>query len=326
MSQSTDVLTDVLTFGETMLRLSPPGRLRLAQASAFDVWVAGCESNVAVALRALGKSVTWVSRLPDNAVGRLVEAALRARDVDVSSVVWTAPDERVGLFYAEAAALPRPGVVIYDRAGSAAASLCPADLPDALFDSHRHLHVSGITPALSPSCAETVSDAIRRAKARAKTVSLDVNYRARLWSPEAAAKALAPLLRQVDVLFCARDDAAPLFGLSGDDATRASNLRSEFGVPVVALTAGRDGAVGCDATGCCSVPAVPVEVTVERFGSGDAFAAGYLACYLAGAPMEHSLRMGVAAAALKRTIPGDLLMATRADVEAIMTEKSTAWR
>lgn len=316
-----------MTFGETMLRLSPPGRQRLAQASAFKAWVAGSESNVAVALRTLGLSVTWVSRLPDNPLGQKVASTLRAADIDVSHVVWTPPEDRVGLFYAEPAAEPRATAVVYDRAHSASSFLSPADLPDSLFDTHRHLHVSGITPALSPSCAETVADAIQRAKARGRIVSLDVNYRAKLWPPEQAAATLAPLFRQVDVLFCARGDAERLFGMTGDDTSRAAGLRAQFGVPVVAVTAGADGAAGCDSSGCCAMPAIPIEATIERFGSGDAFAAGFLAEYLAGHALEPALRMGVAVAALKRTILGDMLNATRAEIEAVLArEGRAAWR
>ena len=316
----------MLTFGETMLRLTPPGRQRLTQAPAFDVWVAGSESNVAAALCVLGTSVTWVSRLPENAVGRKIADTLRAAGVDVSHIVWTPPDERQGIFYAEPAAEPRAATVIYDRADSAACRLSPADLPDALLAAHRHLHVTGITPALSASCAETVTDAIGRAKARGMTVSLDVNYRARLWPPETAATALEPLIGRADVLFCARDDAARLFGLTGDGAARAAGLRQRFGTPTVAVTLGNDGAAGCDGGGCLTVPAVPVETTVERFGSGDAFAAGFLAEYLAGRPLAQALRLGAAAGALKRTVPGDLLLATRAEVEAVLAQEGGAWR
>jgi len=318
---------DVLTFGETMLRLSPPGRLRLTQAASFDVWVAGSESNVAAALCALGLSVSWVSRLPDNPPGHKVADGLRALGIDTSHVIWTPPAERVGLFYAEPGAEPRAGTVVYDRAHSAASALSPADLPDSLFDTHRHLHVSGITPALSASCAAAVTDAVARAKARGRTVSLDINYRAKLWSPEAAAAVLAPLIPQMDVLFCARGDAERLFGLSGDAAARASGLRARFGVPVAVLTVGADGAIGCDANGCRAVPAVPVEAMVERIGSGDAFAGGFLAEYLSGASLEQALRMGVAAGALKRTILGDMLVATRSEVEAVLAqEQRDGWR
>jgi len=324
---SGDGRRDVLTFGETMLRLSPPGHQRLVQAPQLDVWVAGSESNVAAALCALGLSATWVSRLPDTPLGRRIESALRAANVDVSHVAWTPPDERVGIFYAEPGAGPRAPTVVYDRARSAASFLSAADLPDALLEGHRHLHVSGITPALSASCAGAVSDALRRARARGLTASLDVNYRARLWTPDVAAAALAPLLGSVDVLFCGRDDAGLLFGLSGGDEARAAGLRARFGVPTVVLTAGESGAVGCDAGGCRAVPSVPLEVTVERLGSGDAFAAGFLAGHLGGAAMEQSLCLGAAVAAFKRTIPGDMLLATRAEIEAVLArEGSAAWR
>ena len=325
----TTALRDVLTFGETMLRLSPPGGQRLAQAATLEAWAAGSESNVAAALAALGLAATWVSRLPGHALGHRIADALRARGVDVSHVVWTPPDERLGVFYAEAAAAPRAGAVLYDRAGSAAASLCPADVPDALLDAHRHLHVSGITPALSPSCAETVEDAIRRARARGRTVSLDVNYRARLWPPARAADVLAPLLGAADVLICARGDAARLFRLSGDDLEDAARgLRDRFGVPVAAVTAGADGAAGCDGAGAVSAPAVPVASTVERLGSGDAFAAGLLAGWLGGESLASALALGAAAAALKRTIPGDMLLATRAEVESLRARDDGAagWR
>jgi len=318
---------DVLTFGETMLRLSPPGRERLTEARAFEVWVGGSESNVAAALCVFGVSVTWVSRLPDHPLGRRVAEELRRRGVDVSQVVWTAETDRVGTFYAEPGASPRAAQVVYDRANSAAAALRSADLPDALFATHKHLHVSGITPALSPSCADAMTDAIRRAKAHGLTVSLDINYRAKLWSPEAAAAALSPLLSQTEVLICSRDDAARLFGLTGGDAERARGLWERASHPTVVLTTGGDGAIGCGDGTCVTVPAFPVETTVERIGSGDAFAAGFLAGFLAKKSLEESLRMGVAAGALKRTIAGDILTATRREIDALLAQETAlGWR
>lgn len=319
-------LRDVLTFGETMLRLSPAGTARLASTSALDVWVAGSESNVAAALAALGVSVTWVSRLPSNALGRKIADMLRGWDIGTEHIVWTDARERVGLFFLEPGSAPRPTSVIYDRAHSAASRLVPADISDALIDAHRHLHVSGITPALSASCAQTVADAVARAKSRGKTVSLDVNFRALLWTPGQATEALSPLWSQADVVFCTREDAARLFGLTGSASTVAAILRRRFAVPTVVLTTGADGAVLSDDTGEIPHPAVPVPITLDRLGSGDAFAAGFLAGWLAGSPAD-GLKFGVAAAALKRTIAGDVLTATRAEIEAVMqTEEGQAWR
>lgn len=310
-----------------MLRLSPPNGARLAQCQTFETWLAGSESNVAGALRVLGKSVTWASRLPDHALGRKIESGLRAWGIDVSAVVWAPPTERVGVFYYEPGAAPRSATVVYDRAGSAASFLSPANLPDSLFEMHRHLHVSGITPALSASCAETVGDAVHRAKARGMTVSFDVNYRAKLWTPIQAAETLTPLLRGSDIVLCSRDDARLIFGCSGDAETQASGMWEEFGGPDIIITAGADGAVGCAAGKSVAVPAIAVPTTVERLGSGDAFAAGFLAAFLDSEEMEQSLRLGVATAALKLTVPGDMLIGTRDEIEALRAQTTGAsWR
>ncbi len=284
----------------------------------MDIWLAGSESNVAAALCVLGVTVTWVSRLPDQPLGRMVGAGLRAAGIDVSGIVWTPAQERVGLLFYHQAAPPRSAAIVYDRAGSAASFLSPADLPDFLFASHRHLHVSGITPALSPSCAESVAVAIQRAKRHGLTVSFDVNFRAKLWSPNRAARALTPLMAQGDVLICSRDDAAKVFGLGGDPVAQAKGLRERFGCPQVVVTAGADGAAGCREGWCGCVPAVPVPRTVERLGSGDAFAAGLLVGFLEDRDLEANLRLGTATAALKRTVPGDMLVGTRAEVEALL--------
>ncbi len=305
---------DVLTLGETMLRLSPAHGKRLSQETVFEMCIAGSESNVAGALCVLGKSVTWVSRLPSHALGRKIAADLRAHGVDVSAIVWTPPTERVGLLYYE----PSVPSVVYDRAKSAASFLSPGDLPETLFTTHRHLHMTGITPALSASCTETAAYTVERARRNGMTVSFDVNYRAKLWPPSEAAAALAPLMAQADIIICSRDDARLLFDCTGEAATQAHCLWERFRGPDIVLTAGADGAVGCAAGGCVAVPAVPMPFTVERLGSGDAFVAGYLAGFLEAQDMEQSLRLGAATAALKRTVLGDLLIGNRAEVEALL--------
>lgn len=319
-------IRDVLTFGEAMLRLTPPGRLRLPQTKSLDIRMTGTEANTAAALHVLGLKPTWVSRLPDTALGHMVADDFRALSIDVSHVVWASPKERLGLFYMEPEAPPRAARVIYDRAHSAATRMTPVDLPDALFDGHRHLHVTGITVALSDSCAETVADAIMRARQRGRTVSLDINYRAMLWSTGDAKETLTPMLPSVDVLFCARADAVRVFGLSGSSEDMARTFGEQFGVPLVVITAGADGALALDKGIVTVQPAYPIETTVERLGSGDAFAGGFLAGWLTES-VAQGLRLGAAAAALTRTIPGDMLIATRAEVEAIIAGgTNAAWR
>ena len=318
-------IKSVLTFGEALLRLAPPTGLRLAQTSALDVWVAGSEANVAAGLRVLGVPAAWVGRLPDNAVGHRVVSGLSAHDIDVRHVVWTDAKARVGLLYTEPGAPPRAPTTVYDRAGSAAAGMTPSDLPDALLALHQHLHVSGITPALSESCSQTVADTIRRAREHKMTVSLDVNWRTMLWSAPAALETLSKLLPQMDMVICSQSDARLVFGLQGSGLEQAKALREQYGVPVAVLTTGADGAVGCDAHQSLTVPAISIEKMVERIGSGDAFAAGFLAGYLHGS-LEEGLQIGVAAAALKRTVPGDMLVGTRGEIEAIRVTEEKPWR
>jgi 2-dehydro-3-deoxygluconokinase len=299
-----------------MLRLSPPGRARVEQTEQFDVRIAGAESNVAVACARLGLRTRWLSRLPDDGRGRRVVRSLAAHGVDVSSVIWDdAPDARLGVFYVEWGVAPRPVVsVIYDRAGSAASRLTPTDLPDAVIAPCRHLHVTGITPALSPSCAEAVAHAVRTAKRLGKTVSFDVNYRTRLWPADEAARVLGALAEGVDVLITSSEDAARLWGIE-DDVT--GRLRDRFGARNVAVTLPEGGAIMDDGYTAAEILPVRVAEIVDRLGAGDAFAAGLLTGFLERGDLVHGGNLGMAMAALKLTTPGDEFFGTRAEVEAL---------
>jgi 2-dehydro-3-deoxygluconokinase len=301
-----------------MLRLAPPGRARLEQAETLTLHVAGSESNVAVALARMGLRARWVSRLPDDGRGRRVVRSLAAHGVDVSYVRWES-GARVGVFFVEFGAAPRPTSVLYDRADSAAAHLSPEDLPEDLLADSRHLHVTGITPALSPTCAAAVTHAVVTAKRLGRTVSLDVNYRARLWPAARAAATLLPFLAHVDLLITSAEDARLLFGVSGTGTEAASILRKRFGTPAVAVTLPAGGAVVDDGTTTTSVAALPVEI-VDRLGAGDAFAAGLLTAYLEDGDLARGARLGMALCALKLTTPGDELFFTRAEAEALASE------
>lgn len=308
---------DVLTFGEAMLRLSPPDRQRIEQAETLDVHVSGAESNVAVALSHMGLRARWLSRLPPDGRGWRVTRSLAAHGVDVSHVRWEA-QARVGVFFVEWGVPPRPSAhVIYDRAGSAASHISPDDLPDTLLADCRHLHVTGITPALSSTCAAAVFHAVTRAKQLGKTVSLDVNYRTRLWTPARAAAALAPLLPFVDVLITAAADAHVLWEIGGSGQTVASALRVRFPPPIVAVTLSDGGAVINDGNTVMEVKSVPVLEIVDRLGAGDAFAAGLLTGYLEDGDLARGARLGVAMASLKLTLQGDEFFCTRQEVEGV---------
>src|SRR5437764_5863356 len=173
---------EVVTFGEAMIRLSPPDYRRLEQAHSLDVQVGGAELNTAVGLARLGRKTAWVSRLTDNPLGRLI--ANRAREAGVSSehVLFT-PDDRVGLYFLEFGAAPRASSVLYDRKGAAIAGVRPGTVEWAkVFQGARWFHVTGITPALSGTAAETTREALQAARQAGVRTSIDLNYRVKLWS------------------------------------------------------------------------------------------------------------------------------------------------
>src|SRR5437867_5167038 len=169
---------DVVTFGEAMVRLSPPNFRRLEQARSLDVQVGGAELNTAVALARLGRSAAWVSRLTDNPLGRLIANHAREAGVSTEHVVWTKED-RVGVYYLEFGAAPRASSVLYDRKGAAIANVRPGMVPwQTVFAVAKWFHVTGITPALSPTAAEVTREALRIARAEELQISIDLNYRA----------------------------------------------------------------------------------------------------------------------------------------------------
>jgi 2-dehydro-3-deoxygluconokinase len=305
---------DVVTLGETMIRLTPKGYTRLEEAAELELRIGGSESNVAVALARLGLKSAWVSKLPVNPLGKLVARRLQSLGVDVSHVLWT-DDGRVGVYFIEPGAAPRPSRVLYDRAGSAASTLRPEEVPMALIAASRHLHLTGITPALSEECRRAVQRAIEVAREAQLTISFDVNYRAKLWSAVEARAVLEPLLSQVNLLISTEADARLLFEMSGSADEIASALRTHFRAEAVALTCGGEGAVCCDGD-IKRAPAFPVS-EVDRVGAGDAFDAGLIYGYLNG-DVGYGIQFGMAMAAIKHSIPGDEFISSSEEVLALL--------
>jgi 2-dehydro-3-deoxygluconokinase len=314
---------DVLTVGETMLRLSPPNFQRLEQAGSLDVQVAGAESNVAVLLSRLGQRVAWVSRLPAHTLGWRVEQTLRGYGVDTSHVVW-APDGRVGTFFVEFSPPPRATTVIYDRQHSAMSAMTLAEMNLDLIGRTRLLHLTGITPALSASCHELVQGLLQAAAQQGVLRSFDVNYRARLWPVETARAVLEPLCQGVDVLFVTLADSQRLFGCGSDAAESLRWLQARFQAGVTVLTLGEHGAMAIDARGQIFHTRVAAATLVDALGSGDAFAASFLYSFLSSAHPDTAaaLSMGAAAAALKRTIPGDLALVSLEEIRQASEQSS----
>ena len=309
----------VVTFGEAMLRLSPPCRQRLEQARELEVWPAGAELNVAIGLARLGTEAAWVSRLPRGPLGRMIAAHARAHGVHVADVVW-AESGRLGLYFVEVGDGARPSSAYYDRAGSAFAELDPDDFDwPAVLAGADALHVSGITPALSAACEIATERSVSEAAAAGLHVSYDVNLRRKLTTPESARTTLERLTPSLDAVFASRADALALFpDLDAPDDT-ASALRAELGVPLVVESAAAEGARVRTAAGdtreATRRPWIPA---VDPIGSGDAFCAGFLHALLGGRPLREALEFGDAVSVLKLSIPGDAPLLTQEDVDALL--------
>jgi len=187
-------MPDVITFGEAMIRLSPPNFRRLEQARSLDLQVGGAELNTAVGLARLGHTSAWVSRLTDNPLGRIIANHAREAGVSTEHVVWTKED-RVGVYFLEFGAAPRASSVLYDRKGSAIAAVAPGMVDWAkAFSGARWFHVTGITPALSPSAAAATKEALEAARRAGVGTSIDLNYRVKLWTPAEAGRCMSELM------------------------------------------------------------------------------------------------------------------------------------
>ncbi|HMC54425.1 MAG TPA: sugar kinase [Gemmatimonadaceae bacterium] len=326
----------LVTFGEAMVRLTPPAYQRLEQAHSLDVYVGGGELNVAVAARRLGVPSRWVSRLPDNPLGRMIAARAREQHVDVYAQ-WSKGD-RAGLYFAELGAAPRPSSVLYDRAASAIASVQPGSIDwSAAFSGAKWYHVSGITPALSDSAARVTQESLEAAKKAGVTVSYDLNYRSKLWTPEKARAMQEPFMRFVDVLITTEEDARVVFGAgarSGDEYAHVDadafgavgrDLARRFDLDAVAITLRENPRVLLNSWSALVVskdttytaPKFEIEV-IDRIGAGDAFSGGLIVARLEGRGWDDAVRFATATSALKHSIPGDFCLVTRSEVDQLL--------
>lgn len=314
----------VVTIGETMGLLTSTEYGSLRSARSLNLGVAGAESNVAIGVRRLGHAVTWMGRLGDDEIGDLVESTLRGEGLDL----WIERDpvRPTGLMLKSRRTTSITRVTYY-RAGSAASGMCPADLPLDLIPSARVLHVTGITPALSDSCRQTVVRAMEHARAHNTPVSLDVNYRAALWSQDAARPVLCELAGLADVVFAGHDEAELLLGpLAGRAPAEIAADLALLGPAETVLKRGSAGAVAWVDGRVIEAPAVAVRA-VDPVGAGDAFVAGYLAGILDGATPEERLALATLTGAFAVTVSGDWEGApTRGELELLAQAEGTVVR
>lgn len=314
---------DVTTFGEMLLRLSVRPGERLETARQLDIHPAGADANVVTLLARLNCHTLWMGALPDNPMGRLAAAALRSAGVNMNGVLWR-ENGRMGTYYVEFAAPPRGIQVTYDRAHSCAAGVQLDEIDwDTLLDT-RILHLTGITPALSQSCSDVVGQAVQIAKQRKVTVSLDVNYRQKLWSETDARKTLLPLMTQADLLFCSQADATRLFDCKGSMQEIGQGLLDLTRVPKIIVTFGEKGVLCWNGEAWQHEPAQPTQV-IDRLGAGDALAAGVLYGLL-HSDFQAGLRYGTLLAAMALSQKGDMVITTEAELMALSRQISSLTR
>ena len=311
---------DVVTIGESMIRFSPVGADRLEQSPQFEVHVGGSESNTVVGLARLGLRTCWISRLTENALGRRIASAIAAHGVDTSHLVWTSED-RIGTYFYEPGLAFRSSSVVYDRSGSAFAKFVADSLPLEPMHHARLFHATGITLALGEDCRDLLSIAREHASSRGARTSFDLNFRSRLWSMADAKSYSESWVSQSDLVFMAKRDACAWLGCSASDrdeeVLRALSRGREGRCTV--MTLGPRGAIALEKDQL--VAAATVEVAgVGRLGGGDSFSAGFIYGWLQGWDLATNLRWGNATAGLKHSIPGDMPLITRSEIERIVAE------
>src|SRR6185436_5736588 len=333
------VMAKTVCFGEIMLRLSPPGFERVLQSPQLHATFGGGEANVAVSLAQFGHESHYVTRLPVNAIGDAALRALRADGVRVDHV--QRGGDRVGIYFAETGASQRASMVVYDRAHSAISEMARGTVPwSQVMAGAQWFHCTGITPALGASAAACTREALQAAKAANIPVSLDLNFRSKLWSAAEAQRVMRPLVRCVDVVIANEEDLQAVLGVEVEHAdvtsgvldaagyrAAAARVASEFAVKRVAVTlresmsASENGwsAVIYDAASSTFLQSQRYTVrVVDRIGGGDSFAAGLIHAFVSGRDLEATLKFAVAASALKQTIPGDFNQVSVSEVERLV--------
>ena len=328
----------IITFGEIMLRLSPPGFERLLQSPSLVATFGGGEANVAVSIAQFGLESWYVTRLPRNPIGDAAIRALRAEGVHTGAIARGG--DRVGIYFAESGASQRASVVVYDRARSAISEMTPGTIDwKSIFTGASWFHVTGITPALGANAVACTTEALAAARQAGARVSVDLNFRKKLWTESAAQAVMRPVMKSVDVVIANEEDIQSVLGFSVEgtdvigghldvDAYRAvaERITRELGPSMVAITlresisASDNGwsAVLWDGTAgqFHQSPRYDLRL-VDRIGGGDSFAAGLIYGLVTGRSSADSLRFAVAASALKHSIPGDFNRVTVEEVDRL---------
>jgi 2-dehydro-3-deoxygluconokinase len=326
----------IVTFGEIMMRLNPPGYLRFMHTEHYEASFAGGEANVAVSLANFGMNAAFVSKVPTHEIGQCAINALRHYGVDTEGVVRGG--SRLGIYFVEKGASQRASKVIYDRAGSSIACAAKEDFNwDAIFEGADWFHWTGITPALGGELPEICLEACKAAKARGVKISCDLNFRKKLWNSQQANAVMSQLMPYVDVCIANEEDAKDVFGIEAENTdinsgkidhagyiSVAKQLMARFGFEKVAITlrgsiTANDNnwaAMLYDGQQAYFSPTYLVHI-VDRVGGGDSFGAGLIYSLLQEKQPQDAINFAVAASCLKHTIEHDFNLVSVAEVEAL---------
>ncbi len=332
-------MAKIVTMGEIMLRLSTPNNEKFIQADEFDVCYGGGEANVAVSLANYGHDASFVTKVPENPIGECAIAALRKHNVCTKHIARGG--ERLGIYFLETGASMRASNVVYDRAHSSISTAEASDFDfEEIFKDADWFHFTGITPAVSDKAAELTEAALKAAKKHGVKVSVDLNFRKKLWSSEKAQRIMTNLMQYVDVCIGNEEDAEKVLGFkpgntdvtSGDlelagykdifeQMVKKFNFEYVISSLRVSHSASDNGWSACiysrDTKEFYHSKEYRVHPIVDRVGGGDSFAGGTICGFLDGKGFKEALEFGVAASALKHTIPGDFNLVSRTDVDAL---------
>lgn len=313
-------MTELITFGETPLRLSPSGNDRLERARQATIHADGTASNVAVAADEIGAETLWLSKLPDSPLGRRVCSQLEEQGVD-TNVAWSdEPGQRQGLIFREDGVDPRESKAWHDRANTAAATATPADFPMERVQNTEIIFAGLGTAVLSKQAAETTGALLRAAGGGGAMTAVDLDYSRGLAPPETYAGVLEELAGEIDVLFTDESDAREALDRSGGPRELANTIAAEYNLEIIVVRRSNRGAVALrDSPGTNIIherDAIETE-TVDPTGENGAFVGAFLEQLVEGSDTAHSLTYAVAAAALTRTLPGPFLTMTDGELDAV---------
>ena len=332
-------MPEVITFGEIMMRLSPPSKKKLDQTDQLEILFSGAEANVSAALAAWGIHAAHVTRFPENPLGKAAIGAWKRLGVDMSFTSYS--DDRLGLYFVENGAMNRPTNITYDRLPSSFSTIGKGSFNwDVILDGAKWFHWTGITPALSQGAADCLMEALQVAEKKQIRVSADINYRSNLWRyGKNPGEIMAPLVALSNVIVAAETDTAKICGIVAEANDEGfmeitKKMKEQFPSIECLISSRRDSAsssrnnlsgISCDGNEISRTRTYEMDNIVERIGSGDAFIAGYIYGRLQKWEKDKTLEYATASAVMKHSVEGDVNRVSSQEIIDLMNGNMGGW-